>query len=41
MFLNLMEPRVKKLKLKFRQNGFANVVSDLKKNVALNVGRLN
>ena len=31
MFLNLMEPRVKKLKFKFRKNGFENMVSDKRK----------
>ena len=31
MFLNLMEPRVKNKKIKFRKNGFANMVSDKKK----------
>ena len=39
MFLGVMELSVK-TKLKFRHNWFANVVSDLKKNVLLAVGRL-
>ena len=34
VFLNLMEPRVKNKKNKFRNNGFANVVSDFKKKIA-------
>ena len=32
MFLNLMKPKVKNKKLSLEENGFENVVSDLKKN---------
>ena len=44
LFLNLIEPRTKNQKLKFRKNGLANLVSDLTKKIALlavKVGRLN